>query len=50
MLDQLLNDHPQTSVVLIAVDGKTLEAASIPPALSATRGIVDSLYDRIHPE
>lgn len=50
LLDQLLDQHPETSVVLIAVDGKKIECASIPNALSVKLGIIDTLYDVIHPE
>jgi hypothetical protein len=48
MLDELLTEHPETSVVMIAIDGKVLEAASLPAALSVKRGMIDSLYEMIH--
>lgn len=50
MLDELLDEHPETSVVFIAIDGKVLEAASWPSALSVKSGMIDALYDMVHPE
>lgn len=49
MLDELLNEHPETSVVFIAIDGKVLEAASIPSALSVKSGVITALWETLYP-
>jgi hypothetical protein len=50
LLDQMLDDHPGTCSVLVAVDGGELNAASLPHAMSTIRGMVLSLAEMIEGE
>lgn len=51
LMDKVLDDHPGTTALLICVaKGKDVDAASEPDAMALKVGMIDTLYNKLHPE
>lgn len=51
MVDRVLDEHPSTTGVLVAVAmGKDVDAASVPSNMAQKLGIIDQLFFLLHPE